>query len=56
MCYMGHCQFLPRDHKFRRSKKAFNGETEMRPPPELLSGIDLFNQMEGLDVIFGIHP
>jgi len=56
MCYMGHRRFLPGDHKFRRSKKAFNGETEMRPPPKLLSGTALLNQMEGLDVIFGKHP
>ena len=27
----------------------------MRPPPELLSGIDLLNQMEGLDATFGNH-
>ena len=52
---MGHCRFLLDDHKFRRSKKAFNGEIEIRPPPELLSGTNLLNQMEGLDVIFGKH-
>jgi len=40
VCYMGHRHFLPGDHKLRRGKKAFNRETEMRPPPELLFGTD----------------
>ena len=41
MCYVDLCCFLPRDPKFRHSKKAFNGEIEMGPPPELRSGFDL---------------
>jgi len=53
---MGHHRFLLADHKFCCSKKAFNGEIEIRPPPKLRFGIDLLHQMEGLEVIFGKHP
>jgi len=28
MCYVDHCRFLPDDHKYRCSKKAFNGEIQ----------------------------
>jgi len=52
MCYMGHRCFLPTNHKFRHSKKGFNGKTEMRPPPILLFGIDLSDQMEGVEITF----
>ena len=48
MCCMGHHRFLPGDHKFCRSKKAFDGEIEMKPPPEFLFGTNLLNQMEDL--------
>ena len=56
MFYLGHRRFLPEDQKFRCSRKAFIGETEIRPPPELQSRSDLVSQMEGLDVILGKHP
>jgi len=53
---MGHRRFLPVDDKFCCSKKAFNREIEMRPPPILRCGIDLLDQMEALEVTFGKHP
>lgn len=32
-CYMGHRQFLPTNDKFRRDKRSFNSEEELRLPP-----------------------
>ena len=36
--YTGHRQFLPCNDLFRKQKKAFNGEQEFRPLPQILSG------------------
>ena len=33
MCYMGHRDFLPHDHPYRRDKKSFNGKEEHKVAP-----------------------
>ena len=56
MCYMRHRRFLPDDHKYNRSKKAFNEETKMRTTPKLLYEVQLLDQMKGLNSTFEEHP
>ena len=46
--YMGHRRFLPLNHPFRRQKKAFDDQQELRPPPKPLSGEQIFQKVEGM--------
>ena len=39
--YTGHKRFLLCNHPFRKQKKAFDGEQESRPPPQILSGEEI---------------
>lgn len=39
--FLGHRRFLPRNHPYRKLKQAFDGNTEERPPPRVLSGNNL---------------
>ena len=55
MYYMGHHRFLLENHKFHHSKKAFNGETKMSPPPKLRFGSKLADQMKELEVFLRKH-
>ena len=50
-CYMGHRQFLPIDHRFRRDKKSFDGIEEHRAAPKHLSGEDVLYQLDGMEHI-----
>ncbi|PKU70513.1 hypothetical protein MA16_Dca026113 [Dendrobium catenatum] len=53
ICYMGHRCFLPKEHKWRKSKK-FNGKHEVRVKPQNLSGDEILSEMESLkDLKFG---
>ncbi|XP_039145533.1 uncharacterized protein LOC120282747 [Dioscorea cayenensis subsp. rotundata] len=52
-CFMGHRYFLHGGHKFRMNKIKFNGEQELRTPPKLLSGEEIFEQVKDIDVTFG---
>ncbi|KAL5576886.1 hypothetical protein UlMin_018585 [Ulmus minor] len=38
MSYYGHQKYLPKDHKFRKQRKAFDGKEENGQPPKPLSG------------------
>ena len=38
MSYCGHQKYLPKDHKFRKQRKAFDGKDENGQPPKPLSG------------------
>ena len=51
--YLDHRRFLPRDHYYRKLKKAFNGQTEnfIAPPPS--SGEDLYDKVKHLNVTYG---
>ena len=51
--YMGHRRFLPRNHPWRRWKKAFNGNSEESTSPLILTGDELFEKVEVLENNFG---
>ncbi|KAI0519847.1 hypothetical protein KFK09_007308 [Dendrobium nobile] len=56
ICYMGHRRFLPKEHKWRKSRK-FNGKHEVRVRPQILSGDEILSEMDSLkDLKFGKHP
>jgi len=48
---VGHRRFLEPNHKWRYDKKSFDGTVEINPPPELLSGDDVFAQIGNLESI-----
>ncbi|KAH9801502.1 hypothetical protein KPL71_001060 [Citrus sinensis] len=52
MSYMGHRRFLPLDHLFQKLKKVFNGKQEWNEPPKTLSGEEIFNMVEDIDIKF----
>lgn len=53
MCYMNHRRFLDPSHKWRFDKKRFNGQIEMRQPPEPLTGTDIEQLLVGFENQFG---
>ncbi|XP_024046598.1 uncharacterized protein LOC112100952 [Citrus clementina] len=53
MSYMGHHRFLPLGHLFQKLKKVFNGKQEWNEPPKTLSGEEIFNMVEDIDIKFG---
>ena len=53
MSYMGHRRFLPLGHLFRKLKKIFNGKQEWNKPPKTLTGEEIFNMVEDIDIKFG---
>ena len=50
--FIGHCQFLHKEHRFRLIHSLFNDKTELREALEHLSGSDIFKQVKGLNVTF----
>ena len=48
ICYMGHRRFLPLDHPWRRDKKNFNGEVDMRDPMMPKCGHDILKDIDNL--------
>ena len=50
---MGHRRFLPSKHRWRKWKKAFNGESEEGSPPKMLIGAQVFEKVKHLDNNFG---
>ncbi|XP_022155369.1 uncharacterized protein LOC111022513 [Momordica charantia] len=53
MAYLGHRKFLPRNHPYRKQKKAFNGKPELGFAPEPLSGVEILAKANGLQYSFG---
>src|SRR5438105_14622211 len=51
--YMGHRRFLPIRHRYRRSKRLFNENTETGVKPWRLSGIELFEKVNDVNVVLG---
>jgi len=45
-CFMGHCRFLPIDHKFRYNSAAFDNSVELRNAPFRLSGSAIIKQID----------
>lgn len=53
-CYMGHRKFLDANHKWRFNKSSFGGKVENDPPPVLLTGDDVLEDLSGYsNVQFG---
>ena len=42
--YTGHRRFLPRNHPYRKQKKAFDGKQEFRSPPQILTGEEILKK------------
>ncbi|XP_056695640.1 uncharacterized protein [Spinacia oleracea] len=45
--------FLPRNHPYRRLRKAFNGEPEHRSPPKPLTGKQVYERVKDINCVFG---
>ncbi|XP_056688370.1 uncharacterized protein [Spinacia oleracea] len=45
--------FLPRNHPYRRIRKAFNGEPEHRSPPKPLTGKQVYERVKDINCVFG---
>jgi len=54
--YTRHRKFLPRNHPYRRMKKAFNGSPEDEVVARPCNGEEIYNQVEIIDIVFGKHP
>ncbi|XP_027936218.1 uncharacterized protein LOC114191244 [Vigna unguiculata] len=54
--YTRHRKFLPRNHPYRRMKKAFNGSPEDEVVARPRNGEEIYNQVENIDIVFGKHP
>ena len=51
--YLGHRRFLPRDHHYRKLKKAFNGLTENVVAPAPSTGVEIYEKVKNLNVTYG---
>ncbi|XP_031127577.1 uncharacterized protein LOC116029669 [Ipomoea triloba] len=51
--YMGHRRFLDKSHPYRRLKKAFNGVQDYTDAPQPLTGIQVYERVECINVTFG---
>ena len=53
-CYLGHCSFLPSEHRWRRNKVSFNNDVEHGEAPVPLSGEQVLQQYKSFEqVTFG---
>lgn len=55
-CFMGHRRFLHQRRRFRLNRIHFNGEQDMRSPPKRLSGVEILEQVQNINVTFGRRP
>jgi hypothetical protein len=46
MIYMGHRHYLREGHRWRHSRRAFNGEQEFRPAPRRQTGEEILEKAE----------
>ncbi|XP_057723958.1 uncharacterized protein LOC130939908 [Arachis stenosperma] len=51
--YMDHRRFLPVDHAWRSNKRSFNGKTEFRDPPRMLTGEEVLDMLKSIDNALG---
>src|SRR6266540_5190108 len=51
--YMGHWRFLPIRHRYRRWKRQFNRRREIGVKPRPLSGIELLEKVNNINVVLG---
>ncbi|XP_042479852.1 uncharacterized protein LOC122060822 [Macadamia integrifolia] len=47
-CYLGHRRFIDKNHKYRRYKRWFNGQVELREAPQPPTGTDVLAQLENV--------
>ncbi|KAG2405345.1 uncharacterized protein HKW66_Vig0046000 [Vigna angularis] len=53
--YTRHRKFLPRNHPYRRLKKAFNGSAEDEVVCRPRNGQEVYNEVKNIDIVFGKH-
>ncbi|KAL9227054.1 hypothetical protein vseg_002793 [Gypsophila vaccaria] len=51
--YYDHRSFLPRDHEYRKLKKAFNGEQNFESRPKIFTGQEVVEKVKDIQTIFG---
>jgi len=51
--YLGHRRFLNQYHPYRRLRKAFNGEQENGVAPKPLTGEEVYQRQQHINVVFG---
>ncbi|XP_072073855.1 uncharacterized protein [Arachis hypogaea] len=51
--YMDHRVFLPMDHPWRTNTRSFNGKQELRLPPPVIEGIEIFEMLQNSENVFG---
>ncbi|KAL4286637.1 hypothetical protein AHAS_Ahas19G0106100 [Arachis hypogaea] len=51
--YMDHRVFLPMDHPWRTNTRSFNGKQELRPPPPVIEGTEIFEMLQNVENVFG---
>ncbi|XP_077247212.1 uncharacterized protein LOC143886926 [Tasmannia lanceolata] len=52
-CYMGHRRFLEANHRFQSDKSSFNGTKEKRLALIPLSGTQVVDQLQSINITFG---
>ena len=55
-CLMNHRRWLNAGHKFRLCRNRFDGSVETRNPPLRISGINVLQQVQNLNIVFGKEP
>ena len=53
MVYMGHRRFLRKDHPYHNNRKSFYGQTDDCSPPRTITGKDILQKVNNLEVILG---
>jgi hypothetical protein len=53
MVYMGHRRFVRKDHPYRNNRKAFYGQTDDRSTPRTVSGRDILEKVNSLEIVLG---
>ncbi|GKD84813.1 putative transposase-associated domain-containing protein [Tanacetum coccineum] len=51
--YVGHRQYLPYNHPFRKQKKAFNGQQEFLLAPNPMTGEQIYNKVQHIENKWG---
>ena len=50
-CYMGHRQFLPMDHRWRKKRTLFDGTQELDHPPLMPTSDEIWRQVQCIDSV-----
>jgi hypothetical protein len=54
--YLSHHQFLGKHHTLRKKGKHFNSKADHREKPKEHTGVDVFDMVKDIEVIFGKGP